>query len=102
MAGFYSARGRTIPPLPWPVFALPLSFFNRVPKAIGIAAVQEVGGNEEVCKGMEKDTKADAVTTTLHILRGTNWLPQPLRLRAVEPVDDVEQEQEEAGDIAAE
>ncbi|RVE78264.1 hypothetical protein CN120_35205 [Sinorhizobium meliloti] len=25
MAGFYSARGRTIPPLPWPVFALPLS-----------------------------------------------------------------------------
>ncbi|WP_457813806.1 tyrosine-type recombinase/integrase (plasmid) [Sinorhizobium meliloti] len=25
MAGFYSARGKTIPPLPWPVFALPLS-----------------------------------------------------------------------------
>ncbi|MEZ5784414.1 MAG: GntR family transcriptional regulator [Rhizobiaceae bacterium] len=25
MAGFYSARGRTIPPLPWPVFAPPLS-----------------------------------------------------------------------------
>ena len=25
MAGFYSARGRTIPPLPWPTFAPPLS-----------------------------------------------------------------------------
>ncbi|MEY9785401.1 ParB/RepB/Spo0J family partition protein [Sinorhizobium fredii] len=80
------------------------AFFNRVPKAIGIAAVQEVGGNEEVCKGMEKDTKADAVTTTLHSLRGTNWLPQPLRLRPVEPteVDDEEPEQKGAGDIAAE
>ena len=28
MAGFYSARGRTIPPLPWPVFAPPLSRAN--------------------------------------------------------------------------
>jgi len=25
VAGFYSARGRTIPPLPWPTFAPPLS-----------------------------------------------------------------------------
>ena len=25
MAGFYSARGWTIPPLPWPTFAPPLS-----------------------------------------------------------------------------
>ena len=26
MAGFYSARGRIIPPLPWPTFAPPLSY----------------------------------------------------------------------------
>jgi hypothetical protein len=25
VAGFYSARSRTIPPLPWPTFAPPLS-----------------------------------------------------------------------------
>ncbi|WP_210165227.1 hypothetical protein, partial [Agrobacterium tumefaciens] len=25
VAGFYSARGRTIPPLPWPTFPPPLS-----------------------------------------------------------------------------
>ncbi|THV31616.1 phosphoketolase family protein [Rhizobium rosettiformans W3] len=28
MAGFYSARGRTIPPLPWPTFPPPLSYLN--------------------------------------------------------------------------
>lgn len=31
MAGFYSARGRSIPPLPWPTFAPPLS-----PLGVGI------------------------------------------------------------------
>ena len=46
------------------------AFFNRVPKTIGIAAVQEVGSNEEVCKGMERATKADAVSTTLHTFAG--------------------------------
>ena len=30
MAGFYSARGWTIPPLPWPTFAPPLSSYGRV------------------------------------------------------------------------
>jgi len=29
VAGFYSARSRTIPPLPWPTFAPPLSVSLR-------------------------------------------------------------------------
>ncbi|WP_210275234.1 bifunctional 3-(3-hydroxy-phenyl)propionate/3-hydroxycinnamic acid hydroxylase [Martelella soudanensis] len=45
MAGFYSARGRIIPPLPWPTFAPPFSHFDaevmRVFQWIGIAADME-------------------------------------------------------------
>ncbi|GGB09505.1 chromosome partitioning protein ParB [Brucella endophytica] len=74
-------------------------FFSRVPKSIAIAAVREAGINESVCKGMEKDTKADAVSTTLEHLRDTGWLPLCLRPRTVERVEAAEDDLDE--DIAA-
>ncbi|MET3598989.1 hypothetical protein [Martelella mangrovi] len=51
MDGFYSARGRSIPPLPWPTFAPPFSQdlktrfesqFSRVNFGLGLSIVDEL------------------------------------------------------------
>ncbi|MBP2450057.1 hypothetical protein [Rhizobium leguminosarum] len=46
MAGFYSARGWIIPPLPWPTFAPPLSTWRDLKKLLTKNKITYERGNE--------------------------------------------------------
>jgi hypothetical protein len=45
VAGFYAARSRTIPPLPWTNFAPPLSDVGEIAERVDIVEFDEVDGS---------------------------------------------------------
>nr|ABN47121.1 hypothetical protein [Sinorhizobium meliloti SM11] len=65
MAGFYSARGKTIPPLPWPVFALPLSRVTAGMKAA--AARGKHLGRPRLSSRLVEEIETLATSTVLSI-----------------------------------
>ena len=66
MAGFYSARGRIIPPLPWPTFAPPISDFQRTGQVWAFNGIANLAENPMF------SSKAGE-TIIVEIINNTRW-----------------------------